>query len=283
MEYHSDRFKDQSLMFYYRDELVALLPLNRVGCTLYSHGGLTYGGFIVNETMKQELMLRCFDALVEYSHNIGCNHLIYKTIPHIYHLEPAEEDIFALHYTGAKFVKAEASTVINLKEPFRMAKLRHRQILKAQKQNIIVDIATDKETYYEFMKLQDQILIEHHNLHAVHTGEELYLLYTRFPESIHLYVAKLEGRLIAGTVVFEYPKVVHTQYLAANDEARKVGALDLVIARVMEDYSSIKNWLDFGISTENDGHYLNTGLISQKEGFGGRTNVYETWEILFEP
>lgn len=34
-------------------------------------------------------------------------------------------------------------------------------------------------------------------------------------------------------------------------------------------------WLDFGISTENGGKYFNEGLISPKEGFGGRTNVYE--------
>ena len=26
-------------------------------------------------------------------------------------------------------------------------------------------------------------------------------------------------------------------------------------------------------------YYLNEGLISQKEGFGGRTNVYETYEL----
>lgn len=38
-------------------------------------------------------------------------------------------------------------------------------------------------------------------------------------------------------------------------------------------------WLDFGISTEHGRIYLNEGLISQKEGFGGRTGVYETWKI----
>jgi len=37
--------------------------------------------------------------------------------------------------------------------------------------------------------------------------------------------------------------------------------------------------VDFGISTENSGRYLNEGLIAQKEGFGGRTNTYEMWKI----
>ena len=48
---------------------------------------------------------------------------------------------------------------------------------------------------------------------------------------------------------------------------------------MLNDYQGKKLWLDFGISTENMGRYLNEGLISQKEGFGGRTNVYETFAL----
>ena len=55
--------------------------------------------------------------------------------------------------------------------------------------------------------------------------------------------------------------------------------LDLVIATIIEKYKQEKMWLDFGISTEHGRIYLNEGLISQKEGFGGRTGVYETWKI----
>ena len=67
--------------------------------------------------------------------------------------------------------------------------------------------------------------------------------------------------------------------MAANEIAREIGALDLAIATVIETYKDSKEWLDFGISTEEAGHYLNEGLISQKEGFGGRTNIYQTWTI----
>jgi hypothetical protein len=88
-----------------------------------------------------------------------------------------------------------------------------------------------------------------------------------------------DGKLIAGTVVFEYSQVVHTQYMAANELARQIGALDLTISTLIDKYRDNKLWLDFGISTEKGGYYLNEGLISQKESFGGRTNVYETWEM----
>ena len=67
--------------------------------------------------------------------------------------------------------------------------------------------------------------------------------------------------------------------MAANDVARQIGALDLTVSVILEKYREDKLWLDFGISTEDGGKYLNEGLIAQKEGFGGRTNVYETYVL----
>ena len=67
--------------------------------------------------------------------------------------------------------------------------------------------------------------------------------------------------------------------MAANEEARKIGALDLAVVSVIELYRDKKLWLDFGISTEHGRIYLNEGLINQKESFGGRTGVYEIWEL----
>ena len=57
MDYHSDRFEDHSLMFYDDEKLIALLPCNLSQNILYSHQGLTFGGFIVDENMKQGKML----------------------------------------------------------------------------------------------------------------------------------------------------------------------------------------------------------------------------------
>ena len=58
-----------------------------------------------------------------------------------------------------------------------------------------------------------------------------------------------------------------------------VGEIKKFVATINEKYKGSKKWLDFGISTEHGKIYLNEGLCSQKEGFGGRTGVYETWEL----
>src|SRR5688572_14875793 len=47
MDYHSDRFTDSSFLFRAANrKLLAVVPANRDGDRLISHGGLTYGGFI---------------------------------------------------------------------------------------------------------------------------------------------------------------------------------------------------------------------------------------------
>lgn len=276
MEYHKDRFTDNSLLFYDEDKLLALMPASIKDGVLTSHGGLTYGGFITSNDMKQHHMNDCFTALKEYAAQNGIKEIIYKHIPHIYHKQPAEEDLYSLFYNNAQILKIESSTVVDLKQPLKMQEIRKRQMKKAAKNGVDVKESTDFEA---FIALENEVLQERHGTKAVHSAEELQLLQNRFPQNIKLLAAFYQEEMIAGTVLFIYDKAVHTQYLAANETAREIGALDLTISNVIEEYKESKAWLDFGISTEDGGHYLNEGLISQKEGFGGRTNIYQTWKI----
>lgn len=279
MDYHSDRFIDHSLMFYYDDELIAVLPASQNGSILISHDGLTYGGLITSAKMRQHIMNECFEEMISYCKLVGFESVYYKTIPHIFHLIPAEEDLYSLFINNAKIVKAEASTVVDLKCPQKMPKGRKAQISRAKREGVVVEVRNSFDDFSEFISLENSVLANYHNTKAVHSAEELDLLYNRFPDNIHLYTAIYNGEMIAGSLIFEYQNAIHTQYLAANDTAKKIGGLDLVVKTIIDEYSEKKKWLDFGISTEEYGRVLNEGLISQKEGFGGRTNIYSTWEL----
>ena len=279
MEYHKDRFTDSSLLFYDDEDLIALFPANVAEGELQSHGGLTYGGFITNTKMTQHTMNECFIALREYAEEMGLKRIYYKVIPHMYHLQPAEEDRYSLFINDAQLIKVESATVLNFQNPLKMPKGRKAQISRAKREKVEVRECLDEQDFYSFIDLENFVLSQHHGTKAVHTGSELYLLYSRFPQNIHLYAAMLDEKMIAGSVIFEYENVIHTQYLAADETARQLGALDLVISTLIDTYKDTKHWLDFGISTENAGRVLNEGLIFQKEGFGGRTNVYESWEM----
>jgi len=276
MEYHKDRFTDNSLLFYDEGKLIALFPASVKDGVLSSHGGLTYGGFITGNDMKQHHMNDCFSALKEYAGQNGIKEIIYKHIPQIYQKQYAEEDLYSLFYNGAQILKIEASSVVNLHQPLKMPKGRKAQVGRAKREGVEIKETEDFET---FIALENSVLQERHGTKAVHTSEELHLLQSRFPQNIKLFGAFYQGKLIAGTVLFIYDNAVHTQYMATNEIAREIGALDLTIATVIENYKDSKRWLDFGISTEDGGHFLNEGLIAQKEGFGGRTNVYQTWRF----
>lgn len=278
MEYHSNRYKDHSLLFYNDDRLVSILPANEKNHVLYSHGGLTYGGFITNNRMNQVLMLNCFNALSKYCcmHNIV--KIIYKAIPYIYDSNPAGEDRYALFREGARIIITEPSTVMCLRNPIKMEKLRRRQINKARKNGVVVKKSSTKEEFDKYMEIVNEVLGKYHQTKAVHTADEIFSLYSSFPENIHLYSAWYNREMVAGSVIFEYDNMIHTQYLASNDTGRSLGALDITIKTIIDRYSSTKKYLDFGKSTENEGMYLNEGLIFQKEGFGGRTVTYDTYE-----
>ena len=67
MEYHEDRFEDCSLMIYDdKARLVALLPATKDGDMCVSHGGLTFGGFLVDARMSVEMMLLVFDCVMDF-------------------------------------------------------------------------------------------------------------------------------------------------------------------------------------------------------------------------
>ena len=88
MDYHSDRFIDYSLIVYEGNSVVALLPASLHINQLRSHGGLTYGGLIVNKKMTAQLNLLVFESIINYLKEVGIKSLLYKRVPAIYYNYP---------------------------------------------------------------------------------------------------------------------------------------------------------------------------------------------------
>ncbi len=277
MEYHADRFADYSLMFYAGERLIAVMPANRDGEIVVSHGGLTFGGVVSDKAMKASVMLEVFDALRTNLIKSGLKSLIYKAVPHIYHQSPAEEDLYALYRHNAKMVRRDISSAILLKDRLPFSKGRKWAIKQAQKHGLEV---RKNEDFAVFMPIEEQVLGEKHNLRPVHTAEEIQLLAERFPNNIKLFSAYCNGEMLAGVVMYESDNVAHAQYMAANNDGKRKGALDLVLDYLINEYYSGKKYFDFGISTEDDGRYLNTGLIENKQSFGARAIVHDFYEIV---
>lgn len=280
MDYHADRFQDASLMIYRKEQLYALLPANRLGDTLYSHQGLTYGGLITKKQATTAEICEVFIRINEYLYHSGVQRVIYKPTPWIYHCYPAEEDLYALTYIcHAQLTVRDISSTIPLDSLMTFGKDRRRGVRKATRAGVTVRESKDLATFWDIL---DKNLTNKYATHPVHSLEELTLLHSRFPNSIRLFMAfNDKGIAIGGTIIYDMPQVVHTQYISASPEGKRLGAIDLLFNYILNDvYANRKGFFDFGKSTEEEGKILNTTLIFQKEGFGGRGVCYDcyTWE-----
>jgi hypothetical protein len=277
MDYHRDRFEDHSLLIHGRKgELIALLPAHEQGDTLCSHGGLTYGGFVTDEQMKTPTMLEVFDRVLTHLERNGFTRFIYKTIPHIYHRFPAEEDKYALFLCNAKLVRRSVITAVSSTCRLPFQERRGRGIKKAKKCGLVVRRSNDFESYWRILAA---LLEWKHGTRPVHSLEEMNLLRSRFPDNIKLFACFSGATMLGGVVVYECDRVARAQYIAANEQGYDLGALDLVFSFLLGSVYHQKPFFEFGTSDEENGRYLNKGLISQKEEFGARAVVHDHYEI----
>ena len=279
MDYHADRFDDNSFMFYHKGKLKAVLPANVAGDTLYSHQGLTYGGLLLDKKATVEDVLECFDSLNSWLRENGISKVVYKALPWIYQQYPSEEDLYALTWKcKAQLISRNIASTIVIDNKLKFAESRKSGIRKALSLNIEVGESNDVDGFWHV--LEDN-LGNRYNAKPVHTASEMKLLMSRFPNNIKLYVAKMNGEIVGGTLIYVTPQVVHTQYISASVEGKKHGALDLLFDYIINKVYANCRYFDFGKSTEQGGAYLNEPLIFQKEGFGGRGVCYDwyQWEL----
>lgn len=277
MDYHADRFDDFSLVIRnQKGTICALLPANSKNGVIYSHQGLTFGGLITPLNISLQDVVFIFEAVKFFLQGQGIVKLIYKAIPYIYCKLPSQDDLYALHLLGAQVYRRDVSSTIDLSMPVRYSKGRKWSVKKANKEAIDVAQSDDFEGFWILL---NDVLKAQHGTSPVHSYEEIKSLSEQFENNIKLFTAKYKGQLVAGAVVYETETVAHTQYLANSLIGREIGALDLLLNQLIKEEFKNKKFFDFGISTEEEGKRLNSGLISQKEGFGARSIVHDFYEL----
>lgn len=274
-KYHEHRFEDCSLIIKKKNKPVAIFPANKVDKMVYSHQGLTFGGLVYVRELHASDVLDIFNLISEFYKKMGIDKIIYKAIPYVFSTYPAQEDLYALFRHSANIIRRDISSVIDLQNKSKLSDSRKNTIVKAQKNNVLV---CESEDMVKFHHLLSEVLAKF-DVKPVHSVAELNQLKKSFPDNIKLYVAKEDEEWLSGVLVYEYGHVIHTQYMASTQRGRQVGALDYILYKLMYDFYGNKHFLSFGISTEDNGHYLNTGLISQKEGFGARAIVHDFYEM----
>lgn len=276
MDYHSDRFRDHSLLFFVGNHLHSILPAHEVGDIFCSHRGLTYGGLLMDDDVTTADVLCLFEELNEYLRSHGFRKVLYRSIPWVYHRLPSEEDLYAVFWKcGARLQQRMSGTVIFMDEHLRWRKDHRRRLRQALQAGISVK---RNASLAEFWPVLNDNLQRKYQAQSVHTLEEIELLKSRFPNEIVQYNAYLDGKIVGGITFYVMGHVLHGQYSGTTDDGKRLGAMEAIYDQVMyHDYANMR-YLDFGTSNEQGGLVLNEGLIAHKEGYGGRTVCYDTYE-----
>lgn len=285
LNYHpADRFTDASFALEKSGTIVAYFPGVAKEQTFVSHAGTTFGGPIIAKSFYSgsrllEILKEADQYLTSRFKNIRL-----KITPAIFAEESPDLLEYMLEHMGYTR-HTELSSYCTLQsgvDPLENCDKECRRIFK--KSDIpgvsfrTLEKPEDFETFYRYLEISKS----KHNVHPVHTLQELYdLKDNRIPDHIRFRGIWDNDTLVAAMMLFlfEGTKTIHGQYIAPNPDYEKFQPTTALYVRVMreaaqEGYKQI-SW---GISTEYGGNYLNESLLRFKESLGAKACVNVRYE-----
>jgi len=260
------------------DLLIAIFPANKDKENVYSHQGLTYGGFILNDEIAFNDVLLAYKELLKFLHESAVSNLYIKLLPKIYHTLPSDEIDYLLFKSKAELTRRDVTSVIDAKYKLPVqSSNRKRGLKKAISHGLKVSEANDFEDFWNTILTPN--LKQTHNTIPVHSLSEITHLKSKFPNNIKQFNVYVNANIVAGVTVFDTKHVAHIQYISANEDKQKLGSLDFLFDHLINTVFNTKKYFDFGISNINQGQQINEGLLSWKESFGARTIVHEFYKV----
>jgi len=279
MEYHADRFTDFSLMIYRKQQLKAVIPANLTQDVFFSHQGLSYGGVVIDEHIRLGELVAIVREVLLFLHMRNIQKWYLKNIPAMYHTHPAGEIDWILFKLQATLYRRDAAVVIdNSAQKIPYQQRRMRAVKKAARSPFTVQLGYEQLAPF-WNELLIPNLLERHGVAPVHSLQEIQRLARCFPQNIVQHNVYLNHRIVAGCTLFLNQTVAHAQYISANAEGRSSGGLDFLFDQLIRQTYARYRYFSFGISNENNGQLINSGLQDWKEGFGGRTMVHDFYAI----
>ena len=266
MEYHADRFEDFSLLVFEGEKLVSVIPANRVGQTIFSHQGLTYGGFVFSDDLVTFEIDLIIAEVILYLKENQIKEFSIKEIVSIYLKEGKMETQQSLVKNGAELVETKMNLAIDFNSNFKVSKskLKHYNRIKS----IGLSIRNEENLTDFWNKVLCPRLEQKFNIKPVHSLKEIIGLKNKFPENIYQYSVYKDEEILAGITVFKTNTVIKSQYGATTEKGEKYRALDYLYITLIDKYKSQLDFFDMGTVNDNSELGYNFGLLNQKKELG---------------
>lgn len=291
LSYHSkERFKDTSIIVYdHKGRIAAVVPAcesEEDGKKIfYSHRGSTFGGIVYDQKHNTAASMRYIvEALEQYLKEQNFLKVYLKITPSIYCKESSGLLQYILFLYGFSEY-TELDTFINLKEckddiimNFNETKRKH--IRRLEKKGLVFrKIETDNEVR-EFHRLLTLNLMKY-GVKPIHSIEDLLdFKNVRLKDNVSFFGVYLGKEQLAGGMMFDFGNkgVIHAQNLSRDPNNCELDAIEYLYYGVIKEYRERGyRYLSWGISTENQGKYLNMGLIRNKESYGSSYYLNRTF------
>lgn len=291
LSYHpKERFDDVSLMIYdNKNRLVAVIPACEIDedgkKTFFSHKGSTFGGIIYNRSHSNaEKMRVIIELLEEYLRKERFQKIYLKITPDIF----CEQDSNLLQYILQLYnylEYTELDTYIDLNNyksdivmNFNETKRKH--IRRLEKRRLIFRKLKGDEEIRGFYNLLELNLAKY-GVTPIHSVDEILdFKNTRLKDNVHFYGVYLGDQQLAAGMLFDFGNkgVIHAQNLSSDPNNREIDAIEYLYYGIIKEYKEKGyKYLSWGISTEQQGKYLNMGLIRNKESYGSNYYLNRTF------
>lgn len=280
LNYHpKDRFIDASIMVMQGCNIVAVIPAcdtqDEGKRCFFSHKGSTFGGIIIDKAKYNlSTMEEMLPVLEAYWRTEGYEKVLLKQTGDIFSQRSNDLVEYYLFKSGFSTYREISFYIDCTKLPQDISASfyasRRRGYRNSLKSALTLRRLETEDEIAQFYQVLCKNLMKF-DAKPVHTLAELIeFKQSRLPEHVDFYGVFSDDRLIAGTMLFYFDKLVlHTQYLAQDADYAHLYPMNFM------DHEMIKlardqgfRYFSFGISTEERGKVLNTSLALFKEGFG---------------
>lgn len=285
LNYHpADRFAFHHLLFFDGNRLVAVLPggFKNGGKTYESPLGSSYGSFVV-EDISADVALAIVGAFEDYMQSHGVEEVFLTSAPVIYSPIITQNLDFALLYKGFAYQRHYISHAIELGrgglpfDRFQSTARKHiRRVTREHPEVTIEDVP--REEIERGLREFYPILLENKakfGAKPTHTLEELLRLNELVPELMQLFLVRVGGEPIAGSLLFlansRVALIFYHMLRYAFDDLKPIY---LLMNRVTE-WSQTRGYSFVDIGVSQDTHDENPmtpalSLIRFKEKFDSR-------------
>lgn len=247
---------------------MAVFPANKKQHSLYSHQGLTYGGFIFGRSLKLSEIEPMITALLDYLKKTDVKNLYVKGLPDFYHTAISEAIESYLNSLTTELYRTDMVLAIDYNKPLQIHKTKRKHYRKNQGAGFSIEESQDFTKFWEGVLIPR--LEEKHDVKPVHTLNEIMLLKKRFPEQIKQYNILLNNTILAGITIFDKGRIVKSQYGATTQEGEQMRALEyLFISLINKFKDERKSFFSMGTVRDDDHPKgYNEGLLKQKQELG---------------